>query len=313
MKETEGTKMNEYILKTQSLSKHYGNFAANDNISIGIRKGAIYGLVGRNGAGKTTFMKMICSLSTPTSGGFELCGKSYPQLGSARAKIGNLIEDPGIYANMSAYDNLKAKGKIYGGVEKEKINDIIRIVGLEKAGSKPAGKFSLGMKQRLGIGLALIGDPDVLVLDEPINGLDPAGVAEIRETLRRLNHERGITILISSHILGELSKLCTDYGFIDRGMLIKQITSDRLDSDCTEYVSLKVNDTDKAKKVLRSLGIAGVTEADSGELRVIGSDVSTDDITEALVLNKLRVYEISKKGIDLEGYYLNMIGNGRES
>ena len=305
--------MTNYILKTQSLSKHFGKFAANESISVGIRKGAIYGLVGRNGAGKTTFMKMICSLSSPTSGSFELCGQSYPHLGSARAKIGNLIEDPGIYANMSAYDNLKAKGKLYGGVDKEKINDIIRIVGLEKAGKKHAGKFSLGMKQRLGIALALIGDPEVLVLDEPINGLDPAGVAEIRETLQRLNHERGITIIISSHILGELSKLCTDYGFIDRGMLIKEITSDRLGADCTDYIKLLVDDTDKAKKVLGSLGVADVTDGDTGELRIVGMTAGTNEIVEAMVLNKVKVYEISKQGTDLEGYYLNMLGNGRES
>ena len=305
--------MTNYIIKTNSLSKHYGNFAANDNISVGIKKGSIYGLVGRNGAGKTTFMKMICSLSSPTSGGFELCGESYPQLGKARAKIGNLIEDPGIYANMSAFDNLKAKAKLYGGADKETLNGILETVGLSNAGTKHAGKFSLGMRQRLGIGLALVGDPEVLVLDEPINGLDPAGVAEIRETLLRLNHERGITIIISSHILGELSKLCTDYGFIDRGTLLKEITSDQLESDCTEYLKLCVSDTEKAKKVLRSLGIAGVTDGDSGEIRIVGSKVGSDDITEAMVLNKIRVYEISRQGTDLEGYYLEMIGNGKES
>ncbi len=305
--------MTDYILKTNSLSKHYGKFAANDNISMGIKKGSIYGLVGRNGAGKTTFMKMICSLSSPTSGGFELCGKSYPRLENARAKIGNLIEDPGIYANMSAFDNLKAKAKLYGKVDENKIKEIIRIVGLEKAGKKPAGKFSLGMKQRLGIGLALVGDPEVLVLDEPINGLDPAGVAEIRDTLQKLNTERGITILISSHILGELSKLCTDYGFIDRGELIKEISSEQLMSDCTEYTKLKVDDTAKAKKVLESLGIDSADQTESGVLRITQTQVGTDDITEAMVLNKVRVYEISKQGTDLEGYYLNMIGNGRES
>ncbi len=305
--------MNEYILKTDSISKHYGGFAANEKISVNIKKGSIYGLVGRNGAGKTTFMKMICSLSSPTSGGFELCGKSFPQLGSARTKIGNLIEDPGIYANMSAYDNLKAKAKLYGKVDKQKINDLLETVGLAKAGKKPAGKFSLGMKQRLGIGLALIGDPEMLVLDEPINGLDPAGVAEIRETLQKLNTEKGITILISSHILGELSKLCTDYGFIDHGMLIKEISNDQLMSDCTEYVRLRVDDTEKAARVLASLDIKNVTRTDDGELRLLDADGTTDEITEALVLNKVRVYEISKQGTDLEGYYLKMIGNGRES
>ena len=258
-------------------------------------------------------MKMICSLSSPTSGGFELCGKSFPQLGSARTKIGNLIEDPGIYANMSAYDNLKAKAKLYGKVDKQKINDLLETVGLAKAGKKPAGKFSLGMKQRLGIGLALIGDPEMLVLDEPINGLDPAGVAEIRETLQKLNTEKGITILISSHILGELSKLCTDYGFIDHGMLIKEISNDQLMSDCTEYVRLRVDDTEKAARVLASLDIKNVTRTDDGELRLLDADGTTDEITEALVLNKVRVYEISKQGTDLEGYYLKMIGNGRES
>ena len=163
------------------------------------------------------------------------------------------------------------------------------------------------MKQRLGIGLALIGDPEVLVLDEPINGLDPAGVAEIRETLQRLNHERGITILISSHILGELSKLCTDYGFIDHGTLIKEISNEQLMADCTEYVRLKVDDVEKAKKVLASLDINSVTAEDDGELRIQGDDIKTDEITEALVINNVRVYEISKQGTDLEGYYLNMI------
>ena len=198
-------------------------------------------------------------------------------------------------------------------IYKETLNGILETVGLSNAGTKHAGKFSLGMRQRLGIGLALVGDPEVLVLDEPINGLDPAGVAEIRETLLRLNHERGITIIISSHILGELSKLCTDYGFIDRGTLLKEITSDQLESDCTEYVKLCVSDTEKAKKVLRSLGIAGVTDCDSGEIRIVGSKVGSDDITEAMVLNKIRVYEISRQGTDLEGYYLEMIGNGKES
>ena len=208
----ETTLMNEYILKTDSISKHYGGFAANEKISVNIKKGSIYGLVGRNGAGKTTFMKMICSLSSPTSGGFELCGKSFPQLGSARTKIGNLIEDPGIYANMSAYDNLKAKAKLYGKVDKQKINDLLETVGLAKAGKKPAGKFSLGMKQRLGIGLALIGDPEMLVLDEPINGLDPAGVAEIRETLQKLKEKYNLYI-VSNCQSGYIEAFLTFYGF----------------------------------------------------------------------------------------------------
>jgi len=304
--------MNEFILKTDGLTKKFGNFMANDSISLNIKKGSIYGLVGRNGAGKTTFMKMICSLSSPTSGEFELCGKKYPHLGSAKAKVGNLIEAPGIYANMSAYDNMRAKAMLMGKADEKVINGILDTVGLSKAGKKHAGKFSLGMKQRLGIGLALLGDPELLVLDEPINGLDPAGVAEIRETLQRLNKEKGITILISSHILGELSKLSTDYGFIDKGSLIKEISNEQLLADCAEFVRLNVNDVNKAASIVGQLGINGIELADNGELRLTGCMGRTDDIVEALVNNKVRVYEIAKQGIDLEEYYLNMISGRKE-
>ena len=299
--------MSEYILKTQALTKRYGSFAANDSISLTIRKGALYGLVGRNGAGKTTFMKMICSLSKPTSGSFELCGEAYPQLRRARTKIGNLIEAPGIYAGLSAYDNLKAKAKLYGTDDRKKIEAILETVGLANTGSKHAGSFSLGMRQRLGIGLALIGEPEVLVLDEPINGLDPTGVAEIRETIKRLNAERGMTVLISSHILSELSKLSTDYGFIDKGCLIKELSEQQLLDDCAEYVRLNVNDRQAAQGVLRKLGITEISD-ENGQLHLTGCMERTDEITEALVNAGVRVYEIAKQGIDLESYYLELIG-----
>ncbi len=304
--------MDEFILKTKDLSKRFGSFTAVNNISLNIKKGSVYGLVGRNGAGKTTFMKMICSLSSPTSGSFELCGESYPRLGEARTKIGNLIESPGIYSNMSAADNLKAKAKLIGGVDKGRIDEIIRTVGLEKAGSRHAGKFSLGMKQRLGIGIALIGDPELLILDEPINGLDPAGVAEIRDTLQHLNREYGMTILISSHILGELSKLSTDYGFIDKGSLIKEISNEQLILDCAEYVRLCVSDVNKAAAVLGNIGVGGIELTDNNELRLAGCMERTDEIVEAMVNNRIKVYEIAKQGMDLERYYLNMINTGRE-
>ena len=303
--------MNEYILQTTALTKRYGNFAAVSNISLNIRKGAIYGLVGRNGAGKTTFMKMICSLASPTQGSFTLCGETYPKLGAARTKVGNLIEAPGIYANLSAYDNLRAQAMLLGKDDPERIRKILDIIGLAKAGKKHAGKFSLGMRQRLGIGLALIGDPDMLVLDEPINGLDPAGVAEIRETLLRLNQERGITILISSHILGELSKLCTDYGFLDRGELIREISHEALLAECTESVKVQVNDTGAAQAALNRIGIMLIKTEDNGILRVGECTERTDEITETLVRNGIRVFEIAKQGTDLETYYLNMLG-GKE-
>ena len=311
-KKNGGFGMNEYILRTEGLTKRFGHHLANDSISLNIRKGSIYGLVGRNGAGKTTFMKMICSLSSPTSGEFELCGKKYPHLGQAKTKVGNLIEAPGIYGNMSAYDNMRAKALLTGSADKRKIEEILETVGLANVGKKHAGKFSLGMKQRLGIALALLGDPELLVLDEPINGLDPTGVAEIRETLQRLNRERGITILISSHILGELSKLSTNYGFIDNGMLLKEITNEQLLSDCAEFVRLNVSDVNKASAVIGQLGINGIEFTENRELRLTGCMGRTDEIVEALVNNKVRVYEIARQGIDLEEYYLNMIGGRKE-
>lgn len=303
--------MNEYILQTNALSKRYGSFSAVNKVSLNIRKGAVYGLVGRNGAGKTTFMKMICSLASPTEGSFSLCGETYPKLAHARAKVGNLIEEPGIYANMSAYDNLRAQAILCGNDKPEKINRILEIIGLTKAGRKHAGKFSLGMRQRLGIGLALIGDPDILVLDEPINGLDPAGVAEVRETLLRLNQEHGITVLISSHILGELSKLCTDYGFLDRGELIREVTAEELFSECTESVKLRVSDAAAAKAVLEKNGFPEIKEEENGMLRISQNTEKCSEITEILVKNGIRLYELTKQGTDLEGYYLNMIG-GKE-
>ena len=304
--------MNDYILQTNALSKRYGSFSAVSKVSLNIRKGAIYGLVGRNGAGKTTFMKMICSLASPTQGSFSLCGETYPKLAHARAKVGNLIEEPGIYANMSAYDNLRAQAMLCGNDQPEKINRILEIIGLTKAGRKHAGKFSLGMRQRLGIGLALIGDPDILVLDEPINGLDPAGVAEVRETLLRLNQERGITVLISSHILGELSKLCTDYGVLDHGELIREVTQNELLAECTESLHLRVNDAAAAAEILRGIGITQVSEEENGVLLISEGTERSDEIAEALVKNSIRVYELAKHGTDLEGYYLRMIG-GKES
>lgn len=302
--------MSEYILQTNALTKYYKKHAAVDSVSLNIRKGSIYGLVGRNGAGKTTFMKMICSLANPSSGSFSICGETYPAIGTARSKVGNLIETPGFYEKMNAFDNLRAKAKLFHKDQKERINEILRIVGLSKAGSKAAGKFSLGMLQRLGIGIALLGDPEILVLDEPINGLDPTGVAEVRETLKYLNTEHGITILISSHILGELSKLATDYGFIEKGSLIREVSHVQLLDDCTGFVRLSVDQTDRAVSVLHSLGITDITQGEPDGLRLGGCTERTAEITEALVRDGVRVFEIARQGMDLEHYYLNMIGKG---
>ena len=306
--------MSEYVLSTGALTKRYGKHTVVDSVSLHIGKGAIYGLVGRNGAGKTTFMKMICGLARPSSGSYSLFGETYPAVRAARAKVGSLIETPGFHEKLSAYDNLCAQAKLFRQDDRQKIDALLRLVHLDKTGSKPAGKFSLGMLQRLGIALALTGDPQMLVLDEPINGLDPTGVAEIRETLLDLSRERGITILISSHILGELSKLATDYGFIEKGRLIREISHDQLQADCTDHVRIVVDDAEAAVRILNGIGITEIMpEGETGCLRVNGSTERTAEITAALVNGGVAVYEIARQAIDLERYYFQMIGvDGKE-
>ena len=210
-----------YILTTENLTKTYDKKDAAKNINIHIREGEIYGLIGRNGAGKTTVMRMISGLSRPTSGSYQIHGEN-------KNGIGVLIESPGIYKNMSAKENLKLKCIAMGCDSDEYIEGLLKTVGLEDTGKKNAGSFSLGMRQRLGIALALVGDPKMIVLDEPINGLDPQGIVEVRQTLEKLKEEKGITIMISSHILDELGKLADSYGIIHNGELVDEFSNDSL-------------------------------------------------------------------------------------
>lgn len=220
--------MSEMLLETRGLTKQYGHHKAVDSVSMHIKKGAIYGFIGRNGAGKTTCLKMISGLSKPTSGEIEIFGYKGKDLQKVRSRVGCLIEAPGLYGNMTAYENLNIKCKLLGIKKADYVEEILKTVGLEQVGRKKTKHFSLGMKQRLGIGLALVGEPDLLVLDEPINGLDPQGIAEVRDTIQRLQKERNMTICISSHILEELSKIATDYGIIHNGSLLQELTRDEL-------------------------------------------------------------------------------------
>ena len=215
----------EFILTTTNLTKTYGKKDAAKDINIHVREGEIYGLIGRNGAGKTTVMRVISGLSKATSGSYELFGEN-------KFGVGVLIESPGIYPNMSAEENIRLKCIALGCNNSDYIQSLLKTVGLENTGKKPAGSFSLGMRQRLGIGLALVGDPRMIVLDEPINGLDPQGIVEVRKTLERLKNEKGITIMISSHILDELSKLADSYGIIHEGRLLDEFTTEELNDRC---------------------------------------------------------------------------------
>ena len=220
----------EYVLQTKDLSKRYRKYSALDGITMNVPKGAVYGLVGRNGAGKTTLMRVVCGLQEPSGGSYSIYGvdRSDRKIAASRRRMGAVIEKPAIYLNMTAKQNMKVQYSLLGLPSDDGIDELLDLVGLADTGKKKARRFSLGMKQRLGIAVALAGSPDFLLLDEPINGLDPQGIVEIRELILKLSREQNITVLISSHILSELSLLATHYGFVDKGRLIKEISAEEL-------------------------------------------------------------------------------------
>lgn len=298
----------EYLLTTNSLTKKFGKHKAVNSVNIHIRQGDIYGLIGRNGAGKTTILKMISGLSAPTEGEFSLFGKSGQSAYQHMSRIGTLIEAPGIYPNMSAYENIKLKCIAMGVRKQGVIEELLNTVGLGNVGKKKVKNFSLGMKQRLGIALALVGDPDIVILDEPINGLDPQGIAEVRETLSKLNKEKNITFIISSHILEELSKIATNYGIIHDGVLIKEMTREELLAECSERIELKTNDTGKACTVLENMGISQYKVIDADTIQIFERLNDGGNITMALAENGVKTMGITVKNEALEDYYLNLTG-----
>ena len=249
--------MDYYVLQTNSLCKNYKSFKALNGLTMNVPRGAIYGFVGKNGAGKTTLIRLICGLQFPTSGDYELYGikNDDNSIALSRRRMGAVVETPSIYLDMTAKENLKQQYRILGLPGFDGIDEILELVGLENTGKKKAKNFSLGMRQRLGIAVALCGSPDFLVLDEPINGLDPQGIIEIRELILKLNHERKITVLISSHILDELSRLATHYGFIDKGRIIKEMSAEELEAACRKCVRMTVTDTKALSRVLDDMNI----------------------------------------------------------
>ena len=298
----------EYLLTTNAITKQYGRQKAVDAVNIRVHQGAIYGLIGRNGAGKTTLLKMISGLAAPTDGNFSLFGKTGPDIGEYMSRIGSLIEAPGVYPNLSAAQNLKLKCLAMGIRKKDIICELLETVGLNNAGKKKVKNFSLGMKQRLGIALALVGDPDLIILDEPINGLDPQGIAEIRETIFTLNKEKNITFIISSHILEELSKIATDYGIIHNGILIQELTREELLAKCCERIELKTDDPRKACTILENMGITEFKVVDSDTIHIFERLSDSGEITMELAKNNVKTMGIAVKNEALEDYYLNLTG-----
>lgn len=300
--------MSELLLQTRNLTKQYGRHRAVDDVNMHIKKGAIYGFIGRNGAGKTTCLKMISGLSTPSYGEIEMFGYKGKDLQKVRSRVGCLIEAPGLYGNMSAYDNLNIKCKLTGIKKKGYIEELLKTVGLDTVGEKKTKHYSLGMKQRLGIALALVGEPDLLILDEPINGLDPQGIVEVRETIQKLAKERGMTICISSHILEELSKLATDYGIIHNGCLVQELTREELMKKCSERIELTLDNPKQAIPVLDDMGFNSYQVMDKEHIHIFERLGESASLNMELAKAGIPVKGISITSEELENYFLRLTG-----
>ena len=302
----------EYVLETESLCKRYGKTRVLQDIDLKIPKGSIYGLVGKNGAGKTTLMRIITGLQAPTSGTYTLSGvkNTDRKITTVRRRMGALVETPGLYKNLSAYDNIKLQYINLGLTSYDTIPDLLKLVNLEDTGKKHAGKFSLGMRQRLGVAIAMCGNPDILVLDEPINGLDPQGIIEMREMLLNINKERSTTILISSHILDELSRLATDYAFIDNGKILQTLSAEDLLRKTTKAARLTVSDTKAMCRVLDTMGLHYEVSSD-GTIEVFGDINITRTVHEADKEN-VEIFKVLENDETLEAYFMNLVGNGGE-
>lgn len=301
--------MKEVVLKTNNLTKQYNKNVVLDNVNITIKKGDIYGLIGRNGAGKTTLMKIITTLASPTSGTFELfntCSEN-DELFDNKKRVGSLIEYPTFYPNLSAYDNLKYYTIQRGIVDKNQINKVLELVNLTGTGKKKVKTFSLGMKQRLGIALAILNSPDFVILDEPINGLDPIDISELRDTFKKLS-DNGITLLISSHILSELYLLANEFGFLENGKLIKELSKEELDLECSKCLVIKTDDSKKVSVLLeKELNTNNYKVINNEEIRVYDYTDDSDKVSDVLVNNKIKIKGFYESGISLEEYFKEII------
>ena len=297
-----------YVIEAASLTKKYKNFKALDDLNLHVPVGSIYGLIGKNGAGKTTLIRLICGLQKVDSGEYYIYGikNTDKEILNVRSRIGAIVETPAIYENLSARDNIIEELTLLGSPTFDDVDELLKLVGLSDVGAKKAGKFSLGMRQRLGIAIALAGNPDILILDEPINGLDPEGIIDIRELILKLNKEKNITILISSHYLDELSKIATHYGFVDKGKMKREISKDELINKMKHRIVLKVNDT---KKFIPYLDSQNITyEIENDKTINIFSNIKIPKLISDLSKNNLEVIDVLEKSETLENYFLNLIG-----
>ncbi len=298
----------DYALQTDRLTKHYRKFPALDGLTMHVPKGSIYGFVGKNGAGKTTLIRLICGLQRPSAGSFTLYGvqNDSRDMTRTRRRIGAVVETPAVYMDMTAEENLRQQALLLGLPSLDGIPELLKLTGLENTGKKKVKSFSLGMKQRLGLAIALSGDPDFLILDEPTNGLDPQGIVEIRETLLKLNRERQITILISSHILDELSRMATHYGIIDHGRMIRELSAEELDAACRKCMRIEVSNITVLTRVLDGMGIAYKVLSDTAA--DIFARVSVTQLTMALAKENCEVYSLQEHDESLESFFISLVG-----
>ena len=300
----------DLLLEVNGITKRFGGIVAVENVSFKVHEGEVISIIGPNGAGKTTFLRLVTGLAFPTSGTLSLWGNSgTEELQKQRKRIGSMIETPALFPSMTAYQNMEVQRIQRGIPDKSVIKRTLDMVGLQDTGKKSVRNFSLGMRQRLGIAIALSGSPDFLILDEPINGLDPQGIIEIRELILKLNHEHGITVLISSHILDELSRIATHFGFIDKGQMIQEISALELNTKCRKCVKLTVSNMEVLCNVLTEKGYDYSVISDK-EIDVFAKLDITSLVVE-LAKKECNVLNIQEQDESLENYYINLIGGNR--
>ena len=293
----------DYVVETSVLTKRYGLKLAVNKMSVHVRKGDIYGLIGKNGAGKTTLMKLLLGLAIPDSGSIRLFKSG--NLDASRKKIGSLIEAPALYKNESAFENMK-RFAILAPTTDDEIKRLLELVGLGDTGKKKAGEFSLGMRQRLGIAIALLGNPEILILDEPINGLDPAGIKEVRDIILELN-AKGITFMISSHLLDELGKIATNYGIVNEGVL-EEITAEELHEKCRSSLKIVVDDGEKTAEILRERFPDLAVIQDGDAVKITSEVEDTSVINKTLVNAGIAVYSLAEESVGFEDFFIERLG-----
>lgn len=298
----------EVILSVEGMTKRYGKNNVVSNASFQLERGKIYGFIGQNGAGKTTIIRMLAGYAKLNAGRVTIFGQSTEKgLAEGRKKMGIIVENPALYKNMSAYDNIEIQKTLYGIKSDTLTEEVLQLVGLANIGKRKVKNFSLGMRQRLGIAMALVNSPEILILDEPVNGLDPVGIVEIRELLLKLNRERNITILISSHILSELYQLATDYIIIHRGCILEKLTLEQLDQKCASYIVVQTEEREAAKAVLAQMGVTNIEDGDNNFFRFRGN-YDVKEVARRLMEEKILLTHFSLQTESLENYFVKLIG-----